>query len=59
MSIELTNETGDGRSEVEIDLTDEEFLQLARMAHERDITFNQMVELILSEAIEKLKGETV
>lgn len=58
MSIELTNETGDGRSEVEIDLTDEEFLQLARMAHERDITFNQMVELILSEAIEKLKKET-
>lgn len=58
MSIELANETGDGRSEIEIDLTDEEFLQLARMAHERDITFNQMVELILSEAIEKLKQET-
>lgn len=59
MSIELANETGDGRSEIEIDLTDEEFLHLARMAHERDITFNQMVELILSEAIEKLKGETL
>lgn len=58
MSIEKANEIGDGRSEIEIDLTDEEFLQVARMAHERDITFNQMVELILSEAIEKLKKET-
>lgn len=58
MSIEKANEIGDGHSEIEIDLTDEEFLQLARMAHERDITFNQMVELILSEAIEKLKKET-
>lgn len=46
----------DGRSEIEIDLTDDEFLQLARMAHERDITFNKMVELILSEEINRIKG---
>jgi hypothetical protein len=51
-----SNEINDGRSEIEIDLTDDEFLRLAKMAHERDITFNQMVEYILSEEIKRLKG---
>lgn len=30
-----------------MDLSDQEFLYIARMAHERDITFNEMVEAIL------------
>ena len=51
-----SNETNDGRSEIEIDITDDEFLRLAKMAHERDITFNKMVEHILSEEINRLKG---
>ena len=51
-----SNEINDGREEVAIDLTDDEFCRLAKMAHERDITFNKMVEYILSEEIERIKG---
>jgi hypothetical protein len=32
---------------IDIELTDAEFCQIARMAHERDITFNKMIEVIL------------
>lgn len=39
----------DNREVVPVDLSDEEFLHIARMAHERDITFNKMVEIILTE----------
>ena len=35
--------------EVEIDLPDNTFLQLAKMAHDNDITFNQQCNNILSE----------
>ncbi len=42
----------DGRSTVEIELDREEWYQLMIMAHERDITLNQMVELLLRQAIE-------
>jgi len=51
-----SNEINDGRSEIDIDLTDDEFLRLAKMAHERDITFNKMVEYILEEEIKRIKG---
>lgn len=37
--------------EVEIDLSDEDFLVLAKMAHEKNITFNQMCILALEEMI--------
>ena len=37
--------------EIEVDLTDEEFLHVAKMAHENDITFNEMVVRILEEHI--------
>ena len=40
---------------VEVDLTDEEFLHIAKRAHELDITFNQMVSKILEEYMEELK----
>ena len=43
---------------VEVDLTDEEFLHIARRAHELDITFNQLVAKILEEHIEELKRGT-
>lgn len=36
-----------GDVEVEVDLTDEEFLVLAKGAHERNITFNHYVERLL------------
>ena len=41
--------------DVPIDLTDEEFLSIARMAHERDITLNQLAEEVLREEIERAK----
>jgi predicted DNA-binding ribbon-helix-helix protein len=50
-------EKQDGRVEVPIDLTDDEFLRLAKMAHERDITFNQLVEEILQSEIDRIEKE--
>jgi predicted DNA-binding ribbon-helix-helix protein len=41
------------KSIITVDLTDEQFLILAKMAHEQDITFNQLVCNILREQIEK------
>lgn len=48
----MTEPKLDGRATVEIDLDREEWYQLMIMAHERDITLNQMVEQILRQAIE-------
>jgi len=39
--------------EVDIDMSDETFLKVAKRAHEKDITFNQMVVNILRKQIEK------
>jgi predicted DNA-binding ribbon-helix-helix protein len=36
---------------IQVDLTDEEFLHIAKLAHEQDITFNQMVAKILEQHI--------
>ena len=47
----------DNRETIEIDLSDDDFLRIAKMAHERDITFNQMVEIILQAEIDRRKGE--
>jgi len=33
--------------EMEIDLTEDEFLHVAKLAHEQDITFNEMVTRII------------
>ena len=41
----------DTRISVPLDLTDEDFMVFARSAHEKDITFNQLVERALSAAI--------
>ena len=38
---------------IEVELTDEEFLCLAKRAHELDVTFNKMVEKILWDEINK------
>lgn len=48
----MTEPTLDGRVPVEITLEREEWYQLMMMAHERDITLNQMVEQLLRQAIE-------
>ena len=42
-------------TEVEIDFDDETFMKLAKMAHEQDITFNELCNNILSDKICKLE----
>ncbi len=39
--------------DVEIDISDDTFLHIAKLAHEEDITFNQMVTKILKEQLDK------
>lgn len=48
----------DNREDIEVELSDHEFMQIAKMAHERDVTFNRMVEIILQEQIEKMRADT-
>jgi len=48
----------DNRKDIEIELTDDEFLQIAKMAHDRDITFNKMVEIMLDEFIKEQENGT-
>ena len=43
----------DTRVEIQLDLDDDIVVQLMKMAHERDITFNQLVELKLQQALDK------
>lgn len=45
----------DTRISVPVDFTDEELLQYMKLAHERDMTFNQLIEQALREAIDKHK----
>lgn len=47
----------DNRVEVELELTNEEWFQLMRMAHEQDITLNQLVERVLTAEIDRLEQE--
>lgn len=41
--------------DLEIDLDDNTFLAVAKMAHEKDITFNEMIVQIITEAIDNEK----
>ena len=62
MSIELAEPPLTGRATIEIELDREEWYQLMMMAHERDITLNQMVEQLLRETIshyDQTKPETL
>ena len=47
----------DTRVKVPVDFTDEELLKYMKMAHDRDMTFNQFVEEALREAIERERNE--
>jgi predicted DNA-binding ribbon-helix-helix protein len=47
----------DNRADVPIELTDEQWYSLMKMAHERDITLNQLVEEILTLEINRLEKE--
>ena len=46
-------------AEVQIDLSDEEFTILAKIAHERDITFNQLVNDVLREELNKIEEDSL
>jgi hypothetical protein len=48
-------DTEDTDNVVQIELTDEDFLYLAKMAHSEDITFNQLVNKALAEYLESVK----
>lgn len=47
----------DTRVSVPVDFSDEELLTYMKLAHERDVTFNQLVETALREAIEEYKRD--
>lgn len=53
----VDGEDYDDRVQVPIDFTDEELLKYMKLAHERDMTFNQLVEEALREAIEEYKRD--
>lgn len=44
----------DDRVNVEVDLTDEEWYSLMKMAHDRDITLNQLINDIMQEYLDKV-----
>jgi hypothetical protein len=49
----------DTRVSVPVDFSDEELLQYMTMAHERDMTFNQFIEMALRQAIDRYQAEGV
>ena len=51
----VAGEVYDTRISVPIDFSDAELLKYMKLAHERDVTFNQLVETALREAIESHK----
>ena len=51
----VNGEDYDTRVQVPVDFSDDELLKYMKLAHERDMTFNQLVEEALRAAIEKYK----
>jgi hypothetical protein len=52
----VAGEEYDTRVKVPVDFSDEELLQYMKLAHDRDITFNQLVEEALRQAIEEVEA---
>lgn len=52
----VAGEDYDTRVQVPVDFSDEELLQYMKLAHERDITFNQLIEEALRYAIDEHKA---
>ena len=44
---------------IELDLTDAELLVLFKMAHERDVTLNDFVEIVLTEYLEQIEYDNL
>ena len=55
----IEEKSTDGYETIQVDITDEEFLTIAKLAHERDITINKMIEHILWEEIKRRKDEQI
>ena len=55
----LAPEPATGRVTVEVDLDDHEWYELMKLAHQRDITLNQLVEQILREFIQEHHNGTL
>jgi hypothetical protein len=53
------NEAYDDRVQIEVDFTDEDMLQYMKLAHQLDITFNELVERALKTAIDERNLELV
>ncbi len=53
----MTKKKKNDMVDMPIELTNDEFLAIAKMAHERDITFNKMVETILWSYINESKSK--
>lgn len=49
----------DNREEIELDLTDQELLVLFKLAHQADVTFNEFVERVLTEFLERHTDDQV
>jgi ribonuclease HI len=56
LSIKAGEVNYDKRIQVPLDLPDDMMFELMRMAHERDITLNQMVEEVLKEVIKQTES---
>lgn len=52
----ISGQDYDTRVSVPVDFTDEELLTYMKIAHERDITFNQLIEEALREAINRAEA---
>jgi predicted HicB family RNase H-like nuclease len=48
-----------GRATVEVELADHEWYELMKMAHQRDITLNQLVDQILRDFIQENHNVTL
>ena len=44
---------------IELELTDAELLVLFKMAHERDVTFNDFVEIVLTDYLEQIEYDNL
>ena len=44
---------------IELDLTDQELLVLFKLAHERDVTFNDFVEIVLTDYLEQIEYDNL
>ena len=49
----------DNKVEIALDLTDSELLVLFKMAHEKDMTFNNFVEQVLQDFLEQLEYDNI